>query len=105
MGLSMMVQAVGLFAVTNVDGILILSPGSVRRLLGVLPLALGLRAAWHVIREHRSRRTETSGAAEHGGPGTFEVASWYWWPCCAHSENSLPPDRCSRGRSAGGAMC
>lgn len=115
MGLSMMAQAVGLFAVTNVDGILILSlffaqgaghrgatartvvgqylgfaailtvsviaacgssllPGSARRLLGVLPLALGLRAAWHVIREHRSRRTETSGAAEHGSPGTFEVA-------------------------------
>ena len=115
MGLGTVVQAVGLFAATNVDGLLILSlffaqgashrgtiartvigqylgfaailtvslvaasgsgvlPGSVRPLLGLLPLALGLRAAWHVVREHRWARTETSDVTMHRGPGTFEVA-------------------------------
>lgn len=49
-------------------------PGSLRPLLGLLPLALGLRAAWHAVREHRSARSEAPDAAKHAGPGAFEVA-------------------------------
>jgi cadmium resistance protein CadD (predicted permease) len=114
-GLGMVVQAVGLFAATNVDGLLILSlffargashrgaiartvlgqylgfaailavslaaasgstalPGPVRPLLGLLPLTLGLHAAWQVVRERRTAGTATSDVTGHGGPGTFEVA-------------------------------
>ncbi|MFF2523522.1 cadmium resistance transporter [Streptomyces liangshanensis] len=112
-------QAAGLFAVTNIDDILILSlffaqgaghRGSVRRIvigqyvgfaavltvaaaaafgaiflpgaalpyLGLLPLALGLKAAWQAWRNHRNaegaeeRQTQSG---ERGGPGSLEVAA------------------------------
>ncbi|QMU76511.1 cadmium transporter [Streptacidiphilus sp. PB12-B1b] len=115
MGLGMVVQAVGLFAATNVDGLLVLSlffargasrrgavartvigqylgfaailsvsllaasgsgvlPGPVRPLLGLIPLALGLRAAWQVVRRRRRAGAETSDTGVHRGPGAFEVA-------------------------------
>ncbi|MFJ5260840.1 cadmium resistance transporter [Streptomyces sp. NPDC088387] len=112
MGLSVVGQAVGLFAVTNVDDILILSlffargagrRGSARRIvagqylgfagilavavaaafgasflpdsvvpyLGLLPLALGLKAAWQAWRH----RGESEGERAEGGPAVLEVAA------------------------------
>ncbi|WP_432016921.1 cadmium resistance transporter [Streptomyces hydrogenans] len=105
MDLGIIGQAAGLFAVTNIDDILILAlffsqgagvPGSARRVvlgqylgfaailavavaaafgatflpasvlpyLGLLPLALGLKAAWQAWKDHRD-----------GGPGPLEVAA------------------------------
>jgi len=107
-------QAVGLFAVTNIDDILILSlffaqgaghPGSARRIvigqyagfaailavavaaafgatflpesaipyLGLLPLALGLKAAWQAWK-HRGDEDDEQEAAEDG-PAALEVAA------------------------------
>ncbi|MFE9067760.1 cadmium resistance transporter [Streptomyces violaceusniger] len=109
-------QAVGLFAVTNVDDILILSlffaqgarhRGSARRIvlgqylgfaailavaaaaafgatflpetavpyLGLLPLALGLKAAWQAWRQRGEGDDEDGHAAEGGGPRALEVAA------------------------------
>ncbi|MFJ4788787.1 cadmium resistance transporter [Streptomyces sp. NPDC088794] len=107
-------QAIGLFAVTNIDDILILSlffaqgagrPGSARRIaigqylgfaailavavaaafgatflpesaipyLGLLPLALGLKAAWQAWKQ-RGDEDDEQEAAEHG-PASLEVAA------------------------------
>ncbi|AQW55696.1 cadmium resistance transporter [Streptomyces violaceusniger] len=109
-------QAVGLFAVTNVDDILILSlffaqgarhRGSARRIvlgqylgfaailavaaaaafgatflpetavpyLGLLPLALGLKAAWQAWKQRGEGDDEDGHAAEGGGPRALEVAA------------------------------
>jgi len=110
-------QAAGLFAVTNIDDILILAlffsqgagvPGSARRVvlgqylgfaallavavaaafgatflpasvlpyLGLLPLALGLKAAWQAWKDHRDGGPEDEEArTEDGGPGPLEVAA------------------------------
>jgi cadmium resistance protein CadD (predicted permease) len=108
-------QAVGLFAVTNVDDILILSlffargagqPGITRRImlgqylgfaailavsaaaalgatllpeaalpyLGLLPLGLGLRAAWQGWRG-RADRDDDAPPAREDGPGALELAA------------------------------
>ncbi|MFE5771540.1 cadmium resistance transporter [Streptomyces sp. NPDC056485] len=117
MDLGIIGQAVGLFAVTNVDDILILAlffaqgaghPGSTRRIvlgqylgfaailavavaaafgatflpesaipyLGLLPLALGLKAAWQAWKEHRGGGGDEEGEqAKEGGPGPLEVAA------------------------------
>jgi cadmium resistance protein CadD (predicted permease) len=98
-------QAIGLFAVTNIDDIVILAlffgqavgrggvlrvvvgqylgfaailaaailgalgagllPETVIPYLGLLPLALGLRAAWTAWREHRTRDSDTTAPATH----------------------------------------
>jgi cadmium resistance protein CadD (predicted permease) len=110
-------QAAGLFAVTNIDDILILAlffaqgaghPGSTRRIvlgqylgfaailavavaaafgttflpesaipyLGLLPLALGLKAAWQAWKDHRDDGTEEDEAqTKEGGPSPLEVAA------------------------------
>ncbi|WP_018604160.1 cadmium resistance transporter [Mycobacterium sp. 155] len=115
-------QAVGLFAVTNIDDIVTLAlffgqavgrtsvvrviigqylgfaailaasvvgalgagllPETATAYLGLLPLALGLRAAWNVWREHRSRGADNTTPAkdlaeEHSstGPGVMAVAA------------------------------
>ncbi|MEU3183946.1 cadmium resistance transporter [Streptomyces sp. NPDC006923] len=113
-------QAVGLFAVTNVDDILILSlffargaghrgaagrivlgqylgfmailavavaaafgasflPGAVIPYLGLLPLVLGLKAAWQAWSAHRDDADGADGAdgevKEGGGPNQWEVAA------------------------------
>ena len=114
MNLGIVGQAVGLFAVTNIDDILILSlffaqgaghPGSARRIvigqyagfaailavavaaafgatflpesaipyLGLLPLALGLKAAWQAWK-HRGDEDDEQEAAEDG-PAALEVAA------------------------------
>ncbi|MFF7216749.1 cadmium resistance transporter [Streptomyces sp. NPDC008238] len=114
MNLGIVGQAVGLFAVTNIDDILILSlffaqgagrPGSARRIvigqylgfaailavavaaafgatflpksaipyLGLLPLALGLKAAWQAWK-HRDDEDDEQETAE-GGPKALEVAA------------------------------
>ncbi|WP_327312076.1 cadmium resistance transporter [Streptomyces sp. NBC_01235] len=114
MDLGIVGQAIGLFAVTNVDDILILSlffaqgaahTGSTRRIvlgqylgfiailavavasafgatllpdsaipyLGLLPLALGLKAAWQAWR-HRHEADEERESGE-GGPKAVEVAA------------------------------
>ncbi|MFE5535886.1 cadmium resistance transporter [Streptomyces sp. NPDC056492] len=117
MDLGIIGQAVGLFAVTNVDDILILAlffaqgaghPGSTRRIvlgqylgfaailavavaaafgatflpesaipyLGLLPLALGLQAAWQTWKDHRGGGGDEEGEqAKEGGPGPLEVAA------------------------------
>ncbi|WP_119726524.1 cadmium resistance transporter [Thermomonospora amylolytica] len=108
-------QAAGLFAVTNVDDIVILAlffarsagrrgaglritagqylgflailavavpaafgatllPGSAIGYLGLLPLALGLRAAWRTWRE-RDGDGEDDTPVARGGPGPLEVAA------------------------------
>ncbi|MEU3551699.1 cadmium resistance transporter [Streptomyces longwoodensis] len=117
MDLGIVGQAVGLFAVTNIDDLVVLAlffaqgadhRGSARRVvlgqylgfaailavavaaafgatflpetalpyLGLLPLALGLKAAWRAWRDRRDGGTdeedERSGA---GGPGPLEVAA------------------------------
>ncbi|MFJ6079875.1 cadmium resistance transporter [Streptomyces sp. NPDC092369] len=107
-------QAIGLFAVTNIDDILILSlffargaghPGSARRIvigqylgfaailavavtaafgatflpesvipyLGLLPLALGLKAAWQAWKQHGDEDDEQEAAGD--GPASLEVAA------------------------------
>lgn len=110
-------QAAGLFAVTNIDDILILAlffaqgtghRGSTRRIvlgqylgfaailavavaaafgatflpesavpyLGLLPLALGLKAAWQAWKDHRnSGKDEEETQAKEGGPSPLEVAA------------------------------
>jgi len=110
-------QAAGLFAVTNIDDILILAlffaqgaghHGSTRRIvlgqylgfaailavavaaafgatllpesaipyLGLLPLALGLKAAWQAWRNHRDGEgDEEEAQAEGSGPSPLEVAA------------------------------
>ncbi|MFB7274325.1 cadmium resistance transporter [Streptomyces sp. NPDC056244] len=120
MDLGIIAQAAGLFAVTNIDDILILAlffaqgaghPGSTRRIvlgqyagfaailavavaaafgatflpgsavpyLGLLPLALGLKAAWQAWKDHRdgdgAGGEEEARAKEGGGPGPLEVAA------------------------------
>ncbi|MFD7084217.1 cadmium resistance transporter [Streptomyces sp. NPDC059918] len=117
MDLGIIGQAVGLFAVTNIDDILILAlffaqgagrPGSTRRIvlgqylgfaailavavaaafgatflpesavpyLGLLPLALGLKAAWQAWKDHRDGGGDEEGEqAKEGGPGPLEVAA------------------------------
>lgn len=117
MDLGIIGQAAGLFAVTNIDDILVLAlffaqgaghPGSTLRIvlgqylgftailgvavaaafgatflpesaipyLGLLPLVLGLKAAWQAWRDHRegSGDEEEKGAAT-GGSNPFEVAA------------------------------
>ncbi|PWJ05777.1 cadmium transporter [Streptomyces sp. NWU49] len=108
MHLGLLGQAVGLFAVTNLDDLLLLSVlfaqgakhrGSTRRIvlgqylgfaailaaalsgtflpaaviayLGLLPLALGLKAARQAWRNHRDG--EADGAGKGGGPSLLEV--------------------------------
>jgi cadmium resistance protein CadD (predicted permease) len=109
-------EAAGLFAVTNVDDILVLSlffgrsagqPGAARRIvagqylgfaailavtvaaaygatflpesaiayLGVLPLALGLRAAWQAWKDHRHRENGEQRQDKQDGPKTLQVAA------------------------------
>ena len=109
-------QAAGLFAVTNVDDILILAlffaqgaghhrsvvritlgqylgftailavavaaafgatllPESAVPYLGLLPLALGLKAAWQAWKDHRDGENEHEKETKAGGPGAFEVAA------------------------------
>ncbi|MFJ4865606.1 cadmium resistance transporter [Streptomyces sp. NPDC088748] len=118
MDLGIIGQAAGLFAVTNIDDILILAlffargaghPGSTRRIvlgqylgftailavavaaafgatflpesavpyLGLLPLALGLKAARQAWKSHRNGDgdQEDTGAEPGGGPGAVEVAA------------------------------
>jgi cadmium resistance protein CadD (predicted permease) len=110
-------QAAGLFAVTNIDDILVLAlffaqgaghRGSTRRIvlgqylgfaailavavaaalgatflpesaipyLGLLPLALGLKAAWHTWKDRRGGVTDDGeDPAKEGGPSPLEVAA------------------------------
>ncbi|MFJ7206671.1 cadmium resistance transporter [Streptomyces sp. NPDC098789] len=117
MDLGIIGQAAGLFAVTNIDDILILAlffaqgadrPGSVRRIvlgqylgfaailavavaaafgatflpasaipyLGLLPLALGLKAAWQAWKAHRGGDEDAGEEqAKEGGPSPLEVAA------------------------------
>ncbi|MFI5985244.1 cadmium resistance transporter [Streptomyces sp. NPDC051555] len=117
MDLGIIGQAAGLFAVTNIDDILILAlffaqgadhPGSVRRIvlgqylgfaailavavaaafgatflpassipyLGLLPLALGLKAAGQAWKAHRDGdEDEEEEQAKEGGPSPLEVAA------------------------------
>ncbi|MFJ8016094.1 cadmium resistance transporter [Streptomyces sp. NPDC096339] len=117
MDLGIIGQAAGLFAVTNIDDILVLAlffaqgaghPGSTRRIvlgqylgfaailavavaaafgatflpesaipyLGLLPLALGLKAAWQAWKDHRGGGTDEEEAQpEEGGPNSLEVAA------------------------------
>ncbi|MFF3058638.1 cadmium resistance transporter [Streptomyces sp. NPDC057909] len=117
MDLGIIGQAGGLFAVTNIDDILILAlffaqgaghRGSTRRIvlgqylgfaailavavaaafgatflpesaipyLGLLPLALGLKAAWQAWKSHRDRGKDGEEAqAKEGGPSPLEVAA------------------------------
>ncbi|MFI0821338.1 cadmium resistance transporter [Streptomyces sp. NPDC021098] len=117
MNLGIIGQATGLFAVTNIDDILVLAlffaqsaghRGSTRRIvvgqylgfaailavavasafgatflpeavipyLGLLPLALGLKAACQAWKNHREGSGDQEEArAEEGGPGPLEVAT------------------------------
>ncbi|MER6256918.1 cadmium resistance transporter [Streptomyces sp. NPDC001584] len=117
MDLGIIGQAAGLFAVTNIDDIVILAlffaqgaghPGSARRIvlgqylgfgailavavaaafgatflpesaipyLGLLPLALGLKAAWQAWKSYREGGADEEEAqAEAGGPSPLEVAA------------------------------
>ncbi|WP_446042148.1 cadmium resistance transporter [Streptomyces sp. SID1121] len=117
MNLGIIGQAAGLFAVTNIDDILILAlffsqgaghRGSTRRILlgqylgftgilavavaaafgatflpesaipylGLLPLALGLKAAWQAWKNHRGGGGgEEEGQDKAGGPSPLEVAA------------------------------
>ncbi|QUW85860.1 cadmium resistance transporter (plasmid) [Streptomyces mirabilis] len=115
MDLGIIGQAAGLFAVTNIDDILVLAlffaqgaghKGSTRNIatgqclgfaailgvavaaafgatflpesaipyLGLLPLILGLKAAWQAWQNHRDGGDEES-AAKEGGPKILEVAA------------------------------
>ncbi|MFE2970857.1 cadmium resistance transporter [Streptomyces sp. NPDC059340] len=116
MNLGIIGQAAGLFAVTNIDDILILAlffaqgaghRGSTRRIvlgqylgfaailavavaaafgatflpeaaipyLGLLPLALGLKAAWQAWKDHREGAGGEEEQAKEGGPSPLEVAA------------------------------
>ncbi|MGW3976598.1 cadmium resistance transporter [Streptomyces mirabilis] len=116
MNLGIIGQAAGLFAVTNIDDILILAlffaqgaghRGSTRRIvlgqylgfaailavavaaafgatflpeaaipyLGLLPLALGLKAAWQEWKDHREGGGGEDEQAKEGGPSPLEVAA------------------------------
>lgn len=117
MDLGIIGQAAGLFAVTNIDDILILAlffaegarhtgatrrivlgqylgfsailavavaaafgatflPGSAVPYLGLLPLALGLKAAWQAWKDHREGSAdEEEMQAGEGGPSPLEVAA------------------------------
>ncbi|MFG2991774.1 cadmium resistance transporter [Streptomyces sp. NPDC048257] len=117
MNLGIIGQAAGLFAVTNIDDILILAlffsqgaghPGSTRRIvlgqylgftailavavaaafgatflpesatpyLGLLPLALGLKAAWQTWKDLREGGADEEHALpKEGGPSPLEVAA------------------------------
>lgn len=116
MNLGTIGQAAGLFAVTNVDDIVILAlffaqgaghRGSGRRIvlgqylgfaailvvavaaafgatflpasaipyLGLLPLVLGLKAAWQVWRNHRNGGEDDEAPVREGGPGPLAVAA------------------------------
>ncbi|HEX5876841.1 MAG TPA: cadmium resistance transporter [Actinomycetota bacterium] len=119
MDLRLLGQAVGMFAVTNIDDILILAlffgqaasagagragairvvlgqylgfiailvaaivgalgagllPESVIPYLGLLPLLLGLRAAWRAWRDRRNGDDDTDEPAAAGGPGILQVAA------------------------------
>ncbi|MFG2857667.1 cadmium resistance transporter [Streptomyces mirabilis] len=116
MNLGIIGQAAGLFAVTNIDDILILAlffaqgaghRGSTRRIvlgqylgfaailavavaaafgatflpeaaipyLGLLPLALGLKAAWQAWKDHREGDGGEEEQAKEGGPSALEVAA------------------------------
>ncbi|MEU1455348.1 cadmium resistance transporter [Streptomyces avermitilis] len=116
MNLGIIGQAVGLFAVTNIDDILILAlffgqsaghRGSTRQIvigqylgfaailavaiaaafgatflpesaipyLGLLPLALGLKAAWQAWKNHRDGGDDEEADAREAGPSPLEVAA------------------------------
>ncbi|MCY0962250.1 cadmium resistance transporter [Streptomyces sp. H27-H5] len=117
MDLGIIGQAAGLFAVTNIDDIVVLAlffgqgaghPGSTRRIvlgqylgfaailavavaaafgatflpesaipyLGLLPLALGLKAAWQAWKVHRDGGADDEeDQSKEGGPGPLEVAA------------------------------
>ncbi|MFJ1805711.1 MULTISPECIES: cadmium resistance transporter [unclassified Streptomyces] len=116
MNLGILGQAAGLFAVTNIDDILILAlffaqgagrRGSTRKIvlgqylgfaailavavaaafgatflpesaipyLGLLPLALGLKAAWQAWKNHQDGGEDDEAAAKEGGPSPLEVAA------------------------------
>jgi cadmium resistance protein CadD (predicted permease) len=116
MNAGIVAEAAGLFAVTNVDDIVVLSlffgrsagqDGAARRIvagqylgfavllviavaaalgatflpesalpyLGVLPLALGLRAAWQVWRDHRHGNGARAGEDKQDGPKALQVAA------------------------------
>ena len=109
-------EAVGLFAITNIDDLLVLSlffaqgagqhgsaarivagqylgfgailavaiaaafgatflPASVIPYLGLLPLALGIRAAWRVWRDHQRGDGGEQAPSRPGGPRSLEVAA------------------------------
>ncbi|MFI1375282.1 cadmium resistance transporter [Streptomyces longwoodensis] len=115
MDLGIVGQAVGLFAVTNIDDLVVLAlffaqgsdhrgsarrvvlgqylgfaailavavaaafgatflPGAALPYLGLLPLALGLKAAWQAWRDRRDGGTEEEDERS-GGPGPLEVAA------------------------------
>ncbi|EIV92489.1 cadmium resistance transporter [Frankia sp. QA3] len=116
MSLAIIGQAAGLFAVTNIDDILILSlffargaghPGSTARIvagqylgfaailaaaiaaafgatflpesavpyLGLLPLALGLKAAWQTWKDRHGDQDEDETEGDERGPNPLEVAA------------------------------
>lgn len=51
-------------------------PESVIPYLGLLPLALGLKAAWQAWKDHRnSDESEEEQRTEEGGPSPLEVAA------------------------------
>ncbi|MEV7690309.1 cadmium resistance transporter [Streptomyces bungoensis] len=116
MDLGIIGQAAGLFAVTNIDDILVLAlffaqgagqPGSNTRIalgqylgfaailavavaaafgatflpeaaipyLGLLPLALGLKAAWQAWKDHCDGSGNEEEQAREGGPSSLEVAA------------------------------
>ncbi|GAQ66761.1 cadmium resistance transporter [Streptomyces scabiei] len=116
MDLGIVGQAAGLFAVTNIDDILILSlffaqgaghrhaarrivtgqylgfagilvvaaaaafgatflPQAAIPYLGLLPLALGLKAAWQAWESHRAGQVGDGEETGEGGPGPLEVAA------------------------------
>jgi len=117
MDLGLLGQAAGMFAVTNIDDILILAlffsqaagagragvvrvvlgqylgfiailaasivgalgagllPESAIPYLGLLPLLLGLRAAWRTWRDRRNGDNDTEEPGTSGGPGILQVAA------------------------------
>ncbi|MER8006688.1 cadmium resistance transporter [Streptomyces sp. NPDC094149] len=116
MDLGIVGQAAGLFAVTNIDDIVVLAlffaqgagqPGSARRIvlgqylgfaailavavaatfgatflpeaavpyLGLLPLVLGLKAAWQTWKDHRGGSEDEGEQAGEAGPSPLEVAA------------------------------
>ena len=116
MTLTLLGQAVGMFAVTNIDDLLVLAvffgqatgsrkgswrivlgqylgfaailvaaivgalgagllPDKAIPYLGLLPVALGIRAAINAWREHRTRDDSDDQPAGDGGPGALQVAA------------------------------